>query len=111
MSVRVGVGGRRVIQNKMKVKLIGIMRRETTTKTGQPVTYSTLHFSKAFDEYSKQNSVCLGLTAGSVQTTLDTSFFKDGDEVNIEYEPTGFKDRNGSEQFRIADIYLAKQPK
>lgn len=92
----------------MKVMVLGISRRKTTDKEGRPVTYSNIFYSQPFDDYTLQNGDTVGEKCGAVSTSLDTSGLFVGDEINLDYAPTGFTDKNGSPQFRLEAITVVK---
>ncbi|MGN0132904.1 MAG: hypothetical protein ACI4AA_10720 [Lachnospiraceae bacterium] len=92
----------------MKVTVLGISRRKGEDKQGRPVTYSNIFYSQPFDDYTLQNGKVIGEKCGAVNTGLDTSGLFVGDEINLDYAPTGFTDKNGSPQFRLEAITIVK---
>lgn len=90
----------------MKVTVIGISRRNSEDKDGKKVVYSTIYYTESFDEYTQKNQVCIGEKCGAVSTNLSTTEFAVGDEINLDYAPSGFTSKDGTPQFRLQSIDL-----
>ena len=63
----------------MKVKIIGMAKRNSEDKQGRKVVYSNIFYTEDFDEYTKR----------------------------LDYAPTGFE-RNGQPEFRLQSIDLVQ---
>ena len=88
----------------MKVTIIGISRRNSQDKDGKKIVYSTIYYTESFDEYTRTSQVCLGEKCGAVSTSLSTEEFAVGDEINLDYAPSGFTSKDGTPQFRLQSI-------
>lgn len=91
----------------MKVKIIGMAKRNAEDKQGRKVVYSNLFYTEEFDEYTKRSQITSGVRCGSVNTSLPTDSLAIGDVVNLDYAPTGFE-RNGQPEFRLQNIELVQ---
>ncbi len=69
----------------MKVTIIGI--RKAKTKNGRE--FCSYFYEKAFTDYERENSDCLGMTVGSEFSYKDYNL-KPGDVCDFMYEP-GFE--------------------
>ena len=69
----------------MKVTIIGIKKAQTKNKKN----FCQYFFQKAFTDYERENSDCLGFTVGSEFSYKDYNL-KPGDECDFLYEP-GFE--------------------
>lgn len=91
----------------MKVKIIGMAKRNSEDKQGRKVVYSNIFYTEDFDEYTKRSRITSGVRCGSVNTSLPTDSLMIGDTVNLDYAPTGFE-RNGQPEFRLQSIDLVQ---
>lgn len=91
----------------MKVKIIGMAKRNSEDKQGRKVVYSNIFYTEDFDEYTKRSQITSGVRCGSVNTSLPTDSLMIGDTVNFDYAPTGFE-RNGQPEFRLQSIDLVQ---
>ncbi len=91
----------------MKVKIIGMAKRNSEDKQGRKVVYSNIFYTEDFDEYTKRSQITSGVRCGSVNTSLPTDSLMIGDTVNLDYAPTGFE-RNGQPEFRLQSIDLVQ---
>lgn len=93
----------------MKITVIGKTQREyTNEKTGVITTYVNIYGTQDFNDYERKNG-CVGRKSVTVNTTAATAGVNGigiGDDVNVIYEPSGFKDKNGKDQFRISEILV-----
>lgn len=88
----------------MKMYVFGITRKESVNQnTGVRTVYSNLHGYGNFTQYEIEHGA-QGQKGMSINTSLDTTGIQIGDTISVSYEPTGFKDKNGSPQFRIAEL-------
>ncbi|MBP3458493.1 MAG: hypothetical protein J6K58_04735 [Lachnospiraceae bacterium] len=90
----------------MKVTVLGISRREVERKDGRKAVYTSIFYTEPFDEYTRSNQVCFGEKCGSVNTALDTETIHVGDEISLDYAPTGFTSQDGKPEFRLQSIDL-----
>ena len=95
----------------MKVQIIGkSCRQSVNQQTGAVRIYTNLYFIKDFSDYEKQNGA-IGNKCDQVNTALDCSNISVGDVVNFDYGPTGYKNKDGSDQMRLLEIELLGKAK
>lgn len=95
----------------MKVQIIGKSCRQSTNKnTGGIVIYTNLYFVQDFNDYEKTNGA-VGNKCAVVNTSLDCSSVSVGDVCNFDYGPTGYRNKDGSEQMRLLGVEVLGKAK
>lgn len=95
----------------MKVQIIGKCSRQFVNQsTGAIRIYSDLYFIKDFSDYEAQNGA-VGNKCDKVNTSIDCTKISVGDVVNLDYGPTGYKNKDGSDQMRLLEIELLGKAK
>lgn len=95
----------------MKMFVFGITRKESINQnTGGGTVYSNLFGYGNFSQYEIEHGA-QGNKGMSINTSLDTTGIQIGDTISVSYEPTGFKDKNGSPQFRISELEVISSKK
>lgn len=95
----------------MRCQVVGISRRQSTNKqTGQVSVWSSLYCLRPFSDYDIERGA-QGYMASTVNTRKDTTHIHVNDQISINYEPTGFRDKNGSPEYSVASIDVINEKK
>ncbi|MBP3422119.1 MAG: hypothetical protein J6K37_07615 [Lachnospiraceae bacterium] len=95
----------------MKVQILGKHTRPyTNTNTGEITHYTDLYYQRNFLE-NEVKAGAIGYKTDKINTSLDCSKIGVGDLVNFDYGPTGYKNKDGSDQIRLQSIDIIEKNK
>lgn len=95
----------------MKVQILGLKSRVyVNPESGQKRVYTDIYFQAPFLQNEVDNGA-RGIKCDHLNTTIDCSSFDPGDVVNFDYGPTGYKNKDGSDEIRLQTIDLVEKAK